>query len=291
VEQEGNSLGEAAMKTFLRMLFGAFLFSLSACASLVEGSSQSITIATDPPAARCVLTRQGAVIAAVNPTPASVTVEKTRDDIVITCNKDGYKQASFVNHSGIAPAAYANALGAGIGLAIDAASGSDNKYDGFVNIPLIAEGPYRLDAGDVVRVIIYNQQSLSTDYKVGDNGTISLPLLGEVKARTLTVQELQKAIYDGLSNGIFVNPGVSVEISQYRPFFVVGEVSKPGQYPYTPGMNVLGAVAVAGGFTVRADNRHMTMIRKQQGNSSEASADPLTEVQPGDVIVVQERFF
>ena len=152
-------------------------------------------------------------------------------------------------------------------------------------------GPYRLDAGDVVRVIVYNQQSLSTDYKVGDDGTISLPLIGPVKARALSVQELQKSIYDGLNNGIFVNPGVSVEISQYRPFFVLGEVSKPGQYSYAPGMNVLGAVAVAGGFTVRADNRRMTMIRKIQGSSTEATADPLTELQPGDVIVVREQFF
>ena len=154
-----------------------------------------------------------------------------------------------------------------------------------------AAGPYRLDVGDVVRVIVYNQQSLSTDYKVGDNGTISLPLLGEIRARALTVQELQKAIYDGLNNGIFVNPGVSVEISQYRPFFVVGEVTKPGQYPYAPGLNVLGAVAVAGGFTIRADQGHMSMIRKQQGNSSQYAATPLTDVQPGDVIVIQERFF
>lgn len=157
--------------------------------------------------------------------------------------------------------------------------------------PAAAAGPYRLDVGDVVRVIVYNQQSLSTDYKVGDGGTISLPLLGEVKARALTVQELQKEIYDGLNNGIFVNPGVSVEISQYRPLFVVGEVSKPGQYPYMPGMNVYGAVAVAGGFTIRADARHLTMIRKTQNNSAEVAAQSSTEVQPGDVIVVHEQFF
>ncbi|HEX3486876.1 MAG TPA: polysaccharide biosynthesis/export family protein [Micropepsaceae bacterium] len=157
--------------------------------------------------------------------------------------------------------------------------------------PAAAAGPYRLDVGDVVRVIVYNQQSLSTDYKVGDGGTISLPLIGEVKARALTVQELQKEIYDGLNNGIFVNPGVSVEISQYRPLFVVGEVSKPGQYPYMPGMNVYGAVAVAGGFTIRADARHLTMIRKTQSNSAEVAAQSSTEVQPGDVIVVHEQFF
>ena len=158
-------------------------------------------------------------------------------------------------------------------------------------LPAVAAGPYRLDAGDTVRVIVYNQQSLSTDYLVGDNGTISLPLLGEVRARGLSVQELQKGIYDGLNNGIFVNPGVSVEVAQYRPFFIVGEVSKPGQYSYASGLNVLGAVAVAGGFTVRADERHITMVRRQQGRAAEWSVGSLTDVAPGDVIVIHEQFF
>jgi polysaccharide export outer membrane protein len=287
----GNLGGEAAMKTLLWATFTALLLALSACASLVEGTTQNISVSTDPPGARCVLTRQGAALATVNSTPEVVTVKKTRDDITITCNREGYRQASLVNHSGLAGAAYANALTIGIGAAIDAASGSDNKYESPVTIPLIQDGPYRLDAGDVVRVIIYNQMSLSTEYKVGDNGMISLPLLGDVKARGLTAQELQKAVYDGLNNGIFVNPGVSVEVSQYRPFFVVGEVSKPGEYPYTPGINVLGAVAAAGGFTVRADKDHMKMVRKHDTGQTEASADPLTEVQPGDVIEVREHLF
>jgi polysaccharide export outer membrane protein len=158
-------------------------------------------------------------------------------------------------------------------------------------LPAVAAGSYRLDAGDSVRVIVYNQQSLSTDYQVGDNGTVSLPLLGEIRARGLTVQQLQKAIYDGLNNGIFVNPGVSVEVAQYRPFFIVGEVSKPGQYPYASGLNVLGAIAVAGGFTVRADERHITMVRRQQGLAAEWSVESLTDVAPGDVIVIHEQFF
>jgi len=151
--------------------------------------------------------------------------------------------------------------------------------------------PYRLQAGDVVRVLVYNQQSLSTDYKIGDNGMISLPLLGDVKAADLTVPELQKSVADGFGNGIFVNPGVSVEISQYRPFFVTGEVAKPGQYAYTPGLSVLGAIAAAGGFTVRADKDRMTMVRRDGGNSSEWAVTSVTEVRPGDVIVVREHFF
>jgi len=280
-----------AVMLMWRMSFAVLALALTACASLVEGTTQELAVRTDPPGAQCVLTREGAVLGTVNATPGVVAVSKTRDDITVTCKRDGYKDASFVNHSGLAGIAYANALTAGIGSAIDAASGSDNKYESPVTIPLIQSGPYRLESGDVVRVMIYNQTGLSTDYKVGDTGMVSLPLLGDVKAQGRTVEELKKAIYDGLSNGIFVNPGISVEISQYRPFFVVGEVGKPGQYAFTPGMNVLGAIAAAGGFTVRADNSRMTMIRKREAAQTQASADPLTEVQPGDVIVVREHLF
>jgi polysaccharide biosynthesis/export protein len=153
------------------------------------------------------------------------------------------------------------------------------------------QGPYRLDTGDVVRVIVYNQESLSTEYTVGDNGTISVPTLGEVRARTLTAQELQKVIYDGLNMGVLVNPGVSVELARYRPFYIVGEVAKPGQYAFAPGLNVLGAVAVAGGFTIRADQRQMTIVRTQTQRAGEWSADPLVEIRPGDVIVIREQYF
>ena len=158
-------------------------------------------------------------------------------------------------------------------------------------LPAANDGPYRLDSGDQVRVMVYNEPTLSTVYTVGDGGSISFPMIGEIKARALSVEQLRKAIYDALSNGVFVNPGVSVEISQYRPFFVVGEVSKPGQYPYAAGLNVLTAVAVAGGFTVRADKEHMAVVRTAQGHAAEWGVQQLTELQPGDVVVVRERFF
>jgi polysaccharide biosynthesis/export protein len=158
-------------------------------------------------------------------------------------------------------------------------------------LPSNDEGPYRLDSGDQVRILIYNEQTLSTVYAVGDNGTISFPMIGEVKARGLSVEELRKAVYAALSNGVFVNPGVSVEVSQYRPFYVVGEVSKPGQYPYVAGLNVLTAVALAGGFTVRADENHMTVVRTLEGHAKEWGVKRLTALQPGDVVVVREQFF
>ena len=158
-------------------------------------------------------------------------------------------------------------------------------------LPPPVQGPYRLDTGDTVRVIVYNQQSLSTDYVVSDSGTISVPTLGEVRARGLTVQDVQKEIFDGLNSGVLVNPGVSAQLVQYRPIYIVGEVNKPGQYPYTVGLNVLGAVAVAGGYTVRADSRRMSVVRGQMGRSIEWRASPLADVQPGDVVVIHEQFF
>jgi len=158
-------------------------------------------------------------------------------------------------------------------------------------LPVGASGSYQLDTGDTVRVIVYNQQSLSTDYIVGDSGTISIPMVGEVKARALTVQELQQQLYNKLNNGILVNPGVGVQLTQCRPIFVVGEVTKPGQYPYVPKLNVLEAVATAGGFTVRADKTYMTVVRPQGDQPTEWSAGPLANLQPGDVVVIHEQFF
>ena len=154
-----------------------------------------------------------------------------------------------------------------------------------------AAGPYRLDAGDTVRVIVYNQESLSTDYLVGDDGNISVPTVGEVKAAARTVQELQQDIYTKLNNGILVNPGVSVQLTQARPIFVIGEVNKPGQYPYQPKLNVLGAVAVAGGFTVRADKTYVTVVRRTPDGSTQGSAKPIDNLQPGDVVTVHEQLF
>lgn len=159
------------------------------------------------------------------------------------------------------------------------------------SLPNTAAGPYRLDSGDTVRVIVYNQQSLSTDYTVGDDGTISVPMVGAVKARAQTVEELQQALYTKLNDGVLVKPGVSVQLAQARPIFVIGEVNKPGQYPYTARLSVLAAVAVAGGFTVRADQSKVKVMRAVRDRVGEWSAGPSVPLQPGDVIVVQEQFF
>lgn len=158
-------------------------------------------------------------------------------------------------------------------------------------LPPSATGSYRLDTGDTVRVLVYNQQSLSNDFVVDGDGTISFPMVGAIKARGETVQEFERDLYNKLNDGVLVKPGVSVQLSQARPIFVVGEVGKPGQYPYVAKLNVLGAVAAAGGFTVRADRTQVTVVRNFQNRPAEWTAGVLSDVQPGDVVVVREQFF
>ena len=114
---------------------------LSGCASIISGTSQEIKINTNPAGANCQLIREGAVIARVEQTPGGVTIKKTKHDITLKCNKDGYQEATYLNHSGAEGATFGNmVLGGGIGWAIDSASGADNKYDGIVNVTLVPVG-------------------------------------------------------------------------------------------------------------------------------------------------------
>ena len=116
------------------------LVSLTACSSVIEGTSQEIMVNTNPPGADCSLERQGLSIARIDPTPGAATIKKTKYDITIRCNKDGYDEATFLNHSGSAGATFGNiVLGGGVGWAIDSAAGADNKYDSPVNITLPPE--------------------------------------------------------------------------------------------------------------------------------------------------------
>ena len=128
------SLGTAAAVSFA-------VVCLSGCASVVEGTSQEILVNTNPVGANCDFVREGNVIAKVANTPGGVTIKKTKHDITLKCTKEGYQEATYLNHSGAAGATFGNIiLGGGIGWAIDSASGSDNKYDGVVNITLVPAG-------------------------------------------------------------------------------------------------------------------------------------------------------
>ncbi|MGA7966679.1 MAG: polysaccharide biosynthesis/export family protein [Gammaproteobacteria bacterium] len=159
-------------------------------------------------------------------------------------------------------------------------------------LPPVRTGQYILGPGDTVRVITYGAKELTGKFIVGDSGDISVPLLGTVHAAGLTARQLQKKMTASLVHtGMFVNPSVAVEVLLYRPIFILGEVKKPGEYPYQPGMTVLTAVAIAGGFTYRAVEDRFSIIRTEDGGSTEGLAMRDTALEPGDTINVFERHF
>ena len=116
-------------------------------------------------------------------------------------------------------------------------------------LPPQAAGPYRLDTADKIDVIVFGQETLSGVFTVNDSGLVSMPLIGAVPARDMTVDDFRLEVERRLADGFLVNPSVSVQIDTYRPIYVLGEVASPGQFPYQPGMTVLTAVSIAGGFT------------------------------------------
>jgi polysaccharide biosynthesis/export protein len=157
-------------------------------------------------------------------------------------------------------------------------------------LPALADQEYRLGSGDVVRVITYGEDPLTGEFRVGDQGVVALPLIGNIGAAGRTPGELAEAIAAALKKGdLLRKPSVSVEVATYRPIYVLGEVNKPGQYPYQPGMTVVSAAAVAGGFTYRAVEDYASVVRIVDGESVEGKASRQALVQPGDVITVFER--
>jgi polysaccharide biosynthesis/export protein len=159
-------------------------------------------------------------------------------------------------------------------------------------LPTAASGAYRLGPGDVVRLITFGEDSLTGEFRVSDSGMIALPLVGGIRADGLSPEALAVRVGKALVQArILRSPSVSAEVIAYRPIFVLGEVSKPGQYPYQPGMTVVSAVAVAGGFTYRAIKDYASVVRTLDGETIEGKARRQSPVQPGDVITVFERKF
>ena len=159
-------------------------------------------------------------------------------------------------------------------------------------LPSTPIAPYRLGAGDQVRIITFGEEQLTGQFRVNDSGNIAVPLLGLVRAAGLTTGDLQDAIGAELkAKKLIVTPSVSVEVTTFRPIFVLGEVSKPGEYPYRPGMTVLTAVALAGGFTYRAVENHAVILRGSNDHVTEGVAGRGAYVHPGDVVTIEERWF
>lgn len=152
---------------------------------------------------------------------------------------------------------------------------------------------YRFGAGDRLRITVYGETSLTGEYAVTSGGLISFPLIGDVVAGNRTRSEIQTTIHDRLAAGYLHDPRVAVEIVDFRNFYVLGEVNKPGEYPYRPNLSLEQAIATAGGFTYRASQKKIMVRHNSEDSYHPVKADANTplQLQPGDTVKVGERFF
>jgi polysaccharide export outer membrane protein len=158
-------------------------------------------------------------------------------------------------------------------------------------MPVRYDAAYHLDAGDRLRVVVYGQEGLTNTYAIDAGGSITMPLIGSVRARGRTTAGLAAAISAKLRAGFIREPSVAVEIEAYRPFFILGEVAAPGQYPYVPNMTVESAVAIAGGFSPRALRDRVTVTHTDASGPARFVVPPGSPISPGDTVLVSERWF
>lgn len=155
-----------------------------------------------------------------------------------------------------------------------------------------ANNLYQLGIGDSLKITVFGEDDLSNTFHVGSNGTIAFPLIGDVKVQGLTIQAVETLIKRKLSDGYLINPSISIEVAKYRPFYIMGEVRAPGSYNYINGITALKAVALAGGFTYRANKKQIEILRTKKSDSELYQKVPVTTtISPGDIILVKERFF
>jgi len=155
----------------------------------------------------------------------------------------------------------------------------------------VSEQPYRLAAGDRLRVIVFGQDTLSNAYQVDASGRISLPLIGLVDCQGLSTHELEQRVAAKLRQGYLRDPRVSIEVEQYRPFFILGEVNQSGQYPYVANATVQTAVAIAGGFGPRAARSYAEVTRTIDGRPVTGEVPITFSLRPGDTVAIKERLF
>lgn len=151
---------------------------------------------------------------------------------------------------------------------------------------------YRLGTGDKLHITIFGQTDFNGDYDIDSGGNVQLPLIGSFHAAGMSLAQFQKSLAAKLTEGgYFVNPNLTVAVVNYRPFYIIGEVNKPGEYPYVAGMSVVTAIALAGGYTARANDTEAYVRRNGDTKEIEVPADETSKIQPGDIIRVPERFF
>jgi len=151
--------------------------------------------------------------------------------------------------------------------------------------------PYQLDSGDELRITVFEQANLSTNYTVDQAGFITMPLIGVVAARGRTTQQLSSDVAAKLRQGFVRSPDVAIEVATFRPFFIHGEVNNAGQFEYVNGLTAQTAIAIAGGFSPRANRREVQISRQINGTIKHDKVDLNTPIRPGDTVTVKERLF
>lgn len=150
---------------------------------------------------------------------------------------------------------------------------------------------YRLGIGDKLRLIVFNEQSLSGEFQVSPDGKLSVPLIGPVDAIGKAPATLANEIQARFADGYLRDPKISIEVLTYRPYFILGEVKKPGQYPYASGMTVMNAIATAEGYTPRSDRNFVFLRRSGDDHEQRYRLTPDLRIRPGDTVRLGERFF
>jgi protein involved in polysaccharide export with SLBB domain len=155
----------------------------------------------------------------------------------------------------------------------------------------VPAGAYRLGLGDKLRVVVFGEEELSGEFQVSGAGAVNMPLIGDVKAVGLTAAELQDQLVERYRAGYIRDPKIAVEVYDFRPYFILGEVERPGRFPATEGLTVLSAIATAGGFTYRANTKQIFIRRAGEAAERPYEVSANIAIQPGDVIRVGERRF
>jgi protein involved in polysaccharide export with SLBB domain len=150
---------------------------------------------------------------------------------------------------------------------------------------------YRFGPGDKLRVTVYGEDDLSGEFQIDSAGFIRLPLIGQMKAAGATAHELETQVTQTLDDGYMADARVAIEVTTYRPFYIIGQISKPGEYPYVSNMSALNAVALAGGFTEKATETTLYVRHEGEAEEREVIVDEMTRVEPGDVVRVPETTF
>lgn len=181
---------------------------------------------------------------------------------------------------------------AGLGLAMLAACSTGPSMGAPADLASTAGmAAYRLGAGDEIKVTVYGEPDLSGNFVVDGQGRIAMSLVGQVQVGQLTLDEAADHLEARFKDGYLRDPQVTAELVKGRPYYILGEINKPGEYPFVSGLTVMNAIASAGDFTYRADKSRILIKRKDSPNEEEVVLTPTTPVQPGDTIRIRERFF